>query len=361
MVPNIMHLLSLLASCLIAPALPCNIPVFRYALERWPSDDYQLVVYSDGPLADAAEQSLLAIEASVNASNGATQQVNDQSSKSCNLVVVRVDVSTTSVESTDPRVIEARKRWKTEYSNQKLDQLKTIEKPNPLAQPFAELRSASIGGKTITVWSGELSKWDNSLMLESPVRRQLCQNLMRGDAVVWLLIQSKDAERNMAVRKLLLEQNKELSQKIELPDGIGLPGSELYSEVPLLLNFTILDVDREDPQETFLKSLLSRYDAEAFSSDEPLVVPVFGRGRALEVIPASRLDAGMVGDLTAFLCGACSCQVKERNPGFDLLLTMQWQEKLFGTGPYPPPQDAGLGSRALEIKMRKIPSGKAGR
>ena len=46
----------LLVSWVSAAALPCNIPVFRYALERWPSDDYQLVVYHKGPLPEQAEK-----------------------------------------------------------------------------------------------------------------------------------------------------------------------------------------------------------------------------------------------------------------------------------------------------------------
>ncbi len=29
----------------------CNVPVFRYALERWPADNYEVVVFHRGPLA----------------------------------------------------------------------------------------------------------------------------------------------------------------------------------------------------------------------------------------------------------------------------------------------------------------------
>ncbi len=32
------------------PALACSVPVFRYALERWPPDTYRYVVFHDGPL-----------------------------------------------------------------------------------------------------------------------------------------------------------------------------------------------------------------------------------------------------------------------------------------------------------------------
>ena len=32
----------------------CNVPVFRYALERWPADLYELVILNDGPLDDSS-------------------------------------------------------------------------------------------------------------------------------------------------------------------------------------------------------------------------------------------------------------------------------------------------------------------
>ena len=47
-----------LASCLIlllflaSWATACQVPVFRYALERWVSDKYEILVINDGPLSD---------------------------------------------------------------------------------------------------------------------------------------------------------------------------------------------------------------------------------------------------------------------------------------------------------------------
>ena len=35
-------------------AQACSVPVFRYALERWPADAYRLVIFHNGPL--SAEQ-----------------------------------------------------------------------------------------------------------------------------------------------------------------------------------------------------------------------------------------------------------------------------------------------------------------
>ena len=48
------------------------------------------------------------------------------------------------------------------------------------------------------------------------------------------------------------------------------------------------------------------------------------------------MSGRLMEDLTLFLSGACSCQVKEQNPGFDLLLSADWNAELFGEGVDPP-------------------------
>jgi hypothetical protein len=142
-----------------------------------------------------------------------------------------------------------------------------------------------------------------------------------------------------------------------LPEGIGLPGSELYSEVPLFLKFSLLELDRNDPSEQFLLRVFKNFQPAAFEAGEPLLVPVFGRGRALEVIPADDCNPSLIGDLTAFLCGACSCQVKEQNPGFDLLLAANWDRDLFGEdAPLPPPAKA-VGEGDRQPVLLTIPPG----
>ena len=72
------------------------------------------------------------------------------------------------------------------------------------------------------------------------------------------MIGSLDEQRNEAARQLLTDNFESLAGKVELPEGIGLPGSELYSEIPLLLQFSLLEIDRADPQEQFLVKLLAR-------------------------------------------------------------------------------------------------------
>jgi hypothetical protein len=309
--------------------LACNIPVFRFALERWQPDPSEVIVFFDADLPDDDAATVKELETASSRNGG-----------QANLQMIRCDLRTNQDQ-------ELQNLW-----------LSTKEKTR-LPLPAVVIRSLKGHGQTINYWRGRVSELRRDRILESPIRSELTRRLQSGDAVVWLLVTSTDKQKTVAARKLLDAQCQALPREIELPEGIGLPGSELYSEVPLLLQFSVLEINREDAQEQYLIQQFSGFQADAFAEGEPLIVPVFGRGRALEVIPASQLSAELIQDLTRFLCGACSCQVKEQNPGFDLMLTTNWHLALFGEDAEGPPPEAAQGAgqkRAPELVP--IPSGR---
>ncbi len=171
-----------------------------------------------------------------------------------------------------------------------------------------------------------------------------------------MFLKTSDSKKDQAIRNLLAVELERLSKKLQLPDGIGLPGSELYAEVPLLLKFTILEMDPKDSKEQLLIKLMTGFESD--TQNEPLLAPVFGRGRALEVIPAKQMNEGLIEDLTMFLCGACSCQVKERNPGFDLLLSTNWNQELYGEDGETPPAVTTLERAPAKPTLLTIPPGR---
>jgi hypothetical protein len=59
-----------------------------------------------------------------------------------------------------------------------------------------------------------------------------------------------------------------------------------------------------------------------------MVFPVFGRGRALFPLVGAGITPKNIRDAAEFLAGPCSCEVKEQNPGFDLLLKADWRDLL---------------------------------
>jgi hypothetical protein len=312
---------ALMLMLLATTAYACNIPVFRYALERWKADTSELLVFHDGPL-DENSKSLVYSLLSQSTSGGG--------------------FANTKVQAIDVRTADS----------QNLAVWRDLNEKEKRLLPYALVRASHARG-TITAWHGKLEDV-SARVLDSPLRKRLTERLLNGDSIVWLLLKSPDEDRNESVRKMIKAQTAELATKLVLPDGIGLPGSELHSEVPLFLKFTSLELDREDAREQFLVKLFSGFQSQAFAEKQPLVVPVFGRGRALEVIPANQLDAKLFEELTMFLCGACSCQVKESNPGFDLLLSADWNRELFGeNGVLPPPPktvaDQGQAPKLLPI------------
>ncbi|MBA4386596.1 MAG: hypothetical protein C0404_01365, partial [Verrucomicrobia bacterium] len=63
---------------------------------------------------------------------------------------------------------------------------------------------------------------------------------------------------------------------------------------------------------------------------EPIAIPIFGQGRALTAIPASKLTEDVIVASCSFLGAFCSCEIKDQNPGHDLLMTADWKDGMKG-------------------------------
>lgn len=283
-------------------ATACNVPVFRYALERWQPDACEIVIFHDGEFSELHKGFVRQLSSASFENDGVAN------------VKIRQQHVASSMDDSLAAIWEA------------------LKADVNISLPYVVVRSLAGKSTFVNNWRGSVDEAMQANLLQSPVRSEVSRRLCAGDSAVWMVLKSEDEDRNNAVTELLNRQLKQLSEDIPLPDGIGLPGSELFSEVPLLMRFSVLEIDPGDKQEQLLVRLLHGLDPASKKAGEPLVVPVFGRGRALEVIPANQVDDGLIEDLTLFLCGACSCQVKERNPGFDLLLNTDWNKELFGDG-----------------------------
>lgn len=266
----------------------CQIPVFRYALERWPADAFSIEVAPAASPTAEERRALVRLEDGA-AFNGGP----------FNYAVTRL----------------------------------------PVAAGPGQVAIRPPRG-THLLWTGSVAEAD-AAVAAGPAHRELVRRLLAGDAVVWLVLVGADGAADRAV-DLLEAELPQLAAEIVLPRGIGLPGSELLSDVPLEVRFSVLVVQPDDAVAGLLRPTLeARLTPEDGAGDadrqEPtLVVPVFGRGRAARVLRGIALDADTVADITTFLCGACSCQAKQLAPGFDLLLAAAWDEALFGGGPPPP-------------------------
>lgn len=322
-------LLTFVASAQSLPA--CSIPVFRYALERWSPDLFEVSVFYRGTLNAADTKRLNQLEDRAIHNGG-----------NVNLEVVRCDL--------DERVpADLLALWNS---------LKDAPLPTVIVRTPRKATGQSI------VWQGRLSDPFLDDLATSPARRDVTQRLLQGDAVVWLLVRGTDQAQAARAKQMLESALENLAEQIELPAGVGRPGSELRAKIPLHLKFSIVEVSANSRTEQTLVKLLRGGSAKPTLASDSYLAPVFGRGRVLEVLSARETDTESISDLTRYLCGACSCQVKQQNPGFDLLCDLNWEERLFGEtaepsplSPVNSPEAAGESTTDSEPTLVAIPSG----
>ena len=71
--------------------------------------------------------------------------------------------------------------------------------------------------------------------------------------------------------------------------------------------------------------MLLASEADLKDLDEPMVFPVYGRGRFMPPMVGKGITDENITHDAEFLTGPCSCQIKRQNPGTDLLAAVNWE------------------------------------
>ena len=369
----------LLACAIVAyatQASACDIPVFKYAMDRWPPDVYCVTVFHRDAL-NETQQAMVKVLSQA-ASNGMV-----------NLSVETVDVALDPGDSFGklwasqpppplPWTVVRHPDFRTAAIN-RLEILYEQRARELAAHPQAPMPDGSMrpprkgepgmpvlgpppwrgpGAKSEkaheAVWSGPLDEAAVTL-LDSPVRRELARRLLSGDSMVWLILESGDHARDERVSELVQRESKSLeatermkeksalqpgqvsfhADEITLPSpmqpsmddphgmGDSLPTNETG---PVKFVFSVLRVSRTDVKEKVLVSQLNTIGKSTPDANGPVVFPVFGRGRALDGMAGADITPKSLAGVVNFLCGDCSCQVKAQNPGTDLILAVRWKD-----------------------------------
>ncbi|MBX3420883.1 MAG: hypothetical protein KF752_04925 [Pirellulaceae bacterium] len=285
---------------LLSIAVACQVPVFRYALERWNPDRYRVLALSHGPLASDLAQEI--------------SRLSGNSDRPSVVDVQQVDITNTS----DPSILEL---WKTYSQPDKAPILVTLYPKRSSLDQQAHACPLTAEGV--------------SYVLNSPVRRELTRRLTDGQSAVWILVQSGDAQKDAQALNTLEQQLEADAQKLELPTADALevePQVLEQTKIKLRLAFSVITVSRQDPAEKFLIDCLlnSEEDLRDYP-DEPIAFPVFGRGIVLYALVGKGIAGEVIHIASKFIIGPCSCQVKEQNPGFDLLLDFDWDAAVGST------------------------------
>jgi hypothetical protein len=207
------------------------------------------------------------------------------------------------------------------------------------------------------VWGGGLDRQSIVRLTDSPVRQELVRRLAAGQTAVWLLLESGNASDDDAAAALLEEELVSLEKDLKLPELTTAPEDNLLADLPLAVDFSLLRVPRNDAEQALVAMLIG-CEPDLAERTDPMVFPVFGRGRALLPLIGAGITARNVHDSAQFLVGPCSCEVKELNPGFDLLLAADWDSLLSSTG-IPLAPTAAATKLPAEPELVPIPSGAA--
>ena len=212
-------------------------------------------------------------------------------------------------------------------------------------------------------WSGPLRMDSARKVLDSPKRRELARRLLAGESAVWLFLESERPKADKATldalarvlgdatvraflgcakpeaetaHALLVEVLKKMEATLRLPVQQPMyvdpaaEGDEDEQEASLRVGFSILRVSREDPAEQAFVQMLMRTeeDLESDYATDVMAFPVLGRGRALFALVSGGINDDNIQEVCEFTVGPCSCQVKQLNPGTDLLMTVDWDAAL---------------------------------
>lgn len=285
------HVLAVVSATLLvgAAAWACDTPVYRYAMYNWSAESYVVIyVYEGNPdPADDAANELLA--------NAATEE---------HLANVRF----LSIDLSDPDDVQQLPHEVQMAMGQGSD----IQPPyHCVFSPHDQL-----------LMQERLSETTAQELIESPARQKLTELLKNGSAGVLILLECENPEANaLALQEAEAAIARAAAGEIQ---PFTLAGAEVDGEEVEPFQVGLIVVSREDPAEQALVNMLLDVEEDLREFAEPMIFGVYGRGRAGWPYLGKGITKENMDDALAFMSGACSCEVKEQNPGMDLLVSADW-------------------------------------
>ena len=279
-----------LGAALIWPAMACDVPVFRYALERWEPDAYQLTLLQSAPLGEA-EESLW-------------RHLVDMASADSDSLNLRIRTSDPG-SAADPG-LEA--RWTAEADS---------------STPWLALYYPSSAPRQTYLWAGPLTESNGEALLDSPARRKIAQELLDGASAVFVLVESGDTAADRAAAETLDRELAASEAALVLPGATEEDVPDI-DETKVRIAFSTVRVSRQDPQERIFVEMLLGSEPGLRDLDSPMAFPMYGRGRALYALVGKGINPKTVRAACALVVGPCSCQIKDDNPGVDMLFATNW-------------------------------------
>jgi hypothetical protein len=276
----------------------CNVPVFRYALERWTADPYRLIIYHKGSL--EADQVTFLTELKQNSFEG---------DSTLNLIIQLSDLN-------------------------KTDQNPFQDHNGNLSYPLMVLYYPAQTLIEYPAWYGDLSKSNVALLKDSPVRNEISRQLLEGETAVFLFLESGDLNADQKYLNILQDEIKRLSKILRIPTtGVDTDGNsiEVTDFQDVNINFSVIRISRQDPAEAIFIKMLLGTEFDLINYKTPLVFPIFGQGRALYALVGMGIKSKTIEKACKSLVDWCSCEIKALHQGVDLLFLADWSNRFGGT------------------------------
>ncbi len=283
----------------------CDTPVYRYALQNWPPDDYEVVVVHRG--GEDAETVL--------------KEWRDAALVG-NLIVREVNLSQTDDVGYGALLAEV----------------------PPQSLPWVYLRYPVRDNRRRMAWAGAFRRGESASWLSSPLRETIAQELGAGKAAVWLFLESGNSRKDERAMALLSRELARLERVLTVPPECALSVDRF--------SFSVLRLSRDTEEESALRALLMGSEPDLLDYvGEPMVFPIFGRGLVLYALIGQGINERTIAEAAEFLTGPCACEIKSQNPGLELLMRADWEgDRLSGARPADFFQKAG----EVEARVREL-------
>jgi len=298
----------------------CTTPVFRYAMYNWPAAPYYFFYFHHGEEAEQDKEV-----------NKLLRELSE-ADPPANVRLDSFDVTKEDQLKRLPKVV-----------------LKAREENAKDGEPL-HVVFTSWGAE---LYVGRLDVKTLRAMVDSPLRQKLGKSFHDGNATTLLILEGPDAKANKEAEKVC-KQVAAKAEAGEIPvssafgdmyvpppaddgtekdgeeggekDGAKKDGAETADEhKPETMKVGVLKLSRKNEAEKWLIASLLKIepDLDEFA-DKTMIFAVYGRGRAMPPYIGKGITVENLVDCAFFFGGACSCQVKDQNPGMDLLMKWDW-------------------------------------
>lgn len=273
----------------------CSVPVFRYALERWQPDPYTVRIFYKDKL-DQEQQT-------------AVDYLKKYGEDGGPIMLEIIDISQEIPVGALPVL-----------SRYKEDKLPLAVVNYPI---YSRIPNDAV--------SFSLTLKNVEQLMQSPARNELARRLLKGDSAVFIQVDGENEEENKKVAKKVEKILKEMEKELKLPhemldEGEKLDEESMQYDTNIKIKFSLQRVSHNAPNEKLFLQLFLNCEKSLQGKKTPIIMPVFGRGRALFAYMDAGITKENIFEAGEYLSGPCSCEIKAQNPGFDLLMAIEWNK-----------------------------------